>query len=91
MGMTLSAADLKQVLRRPRDVFAAAAAQYLIIPLLAYAIARGLHYPAGTSPVPAKPPPMPSPLTTERCYKSGSCRFPLSGKILRYIMSGRSS
>lgn len=43
MGMTLSAADFQQVLRRPRDVFSGAAAQYLIMPLLAYVLARGLR------------------------------------------------
>jgi BASS family bile acid:Na+ symporter len=45
MGMTLSTGDFKRVFKRPRDVFAGAAAQYLIMPLLAYAIARGLHLP----------------------------------------------
>ena len=43
MGMTLSVGDFSRVFKRPRDVFAGAAAQYLIMPLLAYVIARGLH------------------------------------------------
>lgn len=45
MGMTLSGADFTRVLRRPRDVLAGAAAQYLVMPLLAIAIARGLDLP----------------------------------------------
>jgi len=43
MGMTLSAGDFKRVFQRPRDVFAGTAAQYLIMPLLAYGLARALH------------------------------------------------
>lgn len=43
MGMTLSTADFKRVFQRPRDVFAGAAAQYLIMPLLAYGLARVLR------------------------------------------------
>ena len=45
MGMTLSAADFQKVFHQPRNVFAGAAAQYLIMPLLAYALARLLRLP----------------------------------------------
>jgi BASS family bile acid:Na+ symporter len=45
MGMTLSSADFKRIIKQPRDVFAGAAAQFLIMPLLAYVISRCLHLP----------------------------------------------
>lgn len=45
MGMTLSSDDFRQVFKRPRDVFAGVAAQYLIMPLLAYGLARALRLP----------------------------------------------
>ncbi len=40
MGMTLSVKDFKVVAERPFDICAAAAAQYTIMPLLAFGIAR---------------------------------------------------
>jgi len=43
MGMTLSTSDFERVFQRPRDVFAGAAAQFLIMPLLAYGLARALR------------------------------------------------
>ncbi|MFA7256984.1 MAG: bile acid:sodium symporter family protein [Kiritimatiellales bacterium] len=45
MGMTLSGREFKELLQRPHDVLAGAAAQYLIMPLLAYGIARMLRLP----------------------------------------------
>ncbi|MBO4779457.1 MAG: bile acid:sodium symporter family protein, partial [Selenomonadaceae bacterium] len=36
MGMTLRIEDFKEILRRPREIFIGVAAQFLIMPLLAY-------------------------------------------------------
>ena len=43
MGMTLKLADFKLVFQRPRDVFIGALAQFTIMPLLAYFLAKALH------------------------------------------------
>lgn len=43
MGLTLSAGDFAAVLARPRDVFAGAAAQFTVMPLVGYALARFFH------------------------------------------------
>lgn len=45
MGLTLSAADFREVLRRPRDVLLGVLAQYTIMPLWAFALAKGLRLP----------------------------------------------
>lgn len=45
MGLTLSLNDFKEVFSRPKSVLIGVAAQYLIMPLLAYALAVGLHLP----------------------------------------------
>lgn len=45
MGLTLSAADFQAVLRRPREVAIGVVAQYLIMPLVGYALARLLDLP----------------------------------------------
>lgn len=45
MGMTLSAADFKEVLRQPKQVAIGVAAQYTIMPLLGYGLAVGLRLP----------------------------------------------
>ncbi len=46
MGITLSLDDFKGVMKMPRAVAAGFAAQYLIMPLLGWAIASGLKLPA---------------------------------------------
>ncbi|MGG1592424.1 bile acid:sodium symporter family protein [Terribacillus saccharophilus] len=43
MGLTLSASDFKGVVKRPFEVFAVVAGQFLIMPLLAFALAKGLQ------------------------------------------------
>jgi BASS family bile acid:Na+ symporter len=43
MGMTLSLDDFKRILMRPRAVVAGVGAQYVIMPLLAFVIARALR------------------------------------------------
>lgn len=45
MGLTLSAADFREVLKRPRDVLLGVVVQYTIMPLLALALAKGLRLP----------------------------------------------
>ncbi len=45
MGITLSVDDFKGVMKMPRAVAAGYAAQYLIMPFLGWAIARGLNLP----------------------------------------------
>lgn len=43
MGMTLRLEDFRRVLATPRQVIGGTAAQYIIMPLLAYGLARALH------------------------------------------------
>ncbi|WP_077306400.1 bile acid:sodium symporter family protein [Terribacillus halophilus] len=43
MGLTLSANDFKEVVKRPFEVFVVVAGQFLIMPLLAFALAKGLQ------------------------------------------------
>ncbi len=43
MGMTISAKDFKEVGRHPLKVLAGVAAQFIVMPLLAYALAKGLQ------------------------------------------------
>lgn len=45
MGMTLRLSDFKLVFQRPRDVFIGALAQFTIMPLLAYALAKVFNLP----------------------------------------------
>ena len=45
MGMTLKLSDFKLVFQRPRDVFIGALAQFTIMPLLAYLLAKGFNLP----------------------------------------------
>lgn len=45
MGMTLSGADFKAALRRPRDVAVGVLAQYTIMPLVAYGLAVAMSLP----------------------------------------------
>jgi BASS family bile acid:Na+ symporter len=45
MGLTLSAADFREVFRRPRDVAIGVVGHYLIMPGIAYVLAVGLHLP----------------------------------------------
>lgn len=45
MGLTLTASDFRAVLRRPRDVAIGVVAQYLIMPLAGYVLARVLRLP----------------------------------------------
>ena len=45
MGMTLSARDFKNALARPRDVAVGVAAQFTVMPLVAYGLARLLELP----------------------------------------------
>ena len=45
MGLTLSAADFRDVLCRPRDVLVGVLAQYLIMPLLAIGLAKAFRLP----------------------------------------------
>jgi BASS family bile acid:Na+ symporter len=45
MGLTLSAADFREVLRRPRDVLIGVVGHYLIMPGIAYLLAIGLRLP----------------------------------------------
>ena len=45
MGLTLSAADFREIFRRPRDVFVGVVAQYTIMPLSAYALCELLDLP----------------------------------------------
>lgn len=47
MGLTLSVEDFRRVLARPKDVGVAAAAQYTIMPLLAWGLAELLSLPPG--------------------------------------------
>ncbi|MDP0499321.1 MAG: bile acid:sodium symporter family protein [Verrucomicrobiota bacterium JB022] len=44
MGATLTVEDLRRVAQRPREVALGVAAQFTIMPLLAYGIARGLGF-----------------------------------------------
>lgn len=46
MGMTLRAEDFKEIFRRPRDVLIGVAAQFVIMPLLAFALATIFNLPA---------------------------------------------
>lgn len=43
MGLTLSGSDFKEVFRRPKDVAIGVVGQFLIMPLLAFLLAKGLH------------------------------------------------
>ncbi len=45
MGMTLKLTDFKLVFQRPRDVFIGALAQFTIMPLLAFILAKGFNLP----------------------------------------------
>ena len=45
MGMTLRIEDFKEIFRRSRDVFIGVAAQFLIMPLLAYGLAKIFQLP----------------------------------------------
>lgn len=45
MGLTLTAQDFKEVFKRPKDVAIGVGAQFIIMPLLAYALAVGLQLP----------------------------------------------
>lgn len=47
MGMTLTTEDFKVLARRPLDIFIGACAQYTIMPLLAFSLAKILHLPDG--------------------------------------------
>lgn len=44
MGATLKSEDFERVLRRPREIAIGTAAQYLIMPLTAWGLARGLGF-----------------------------------------------
>ena len=46
MGMTLRVEDFKEIFRRPRDVLIGVLAQFTIMPLLAYALAKIFQLPA---------------------------------------------
>ncbi|WP_251550822.1 bile acid:sodium symporter family protein [Neobacillus muris] len=43
MGLTLSGADFKEVFRRPKDVIIGVLGQFIIMPGLAYLLAKGFH------------------------------------------------
>ncbi|MGE6377605.1 bile acid:sodium symporter family protein [Peribacillus muralis] len=45
MGLTLSAADFKEVFRRPKEVALGVAGHFIIMPLLAFALALGFDLP----------------------------------------------
>ena len=45
MGLTLTADDFKILAKRPFDICIGAAAQYLIMPFLAFAVSKALHLP----------------------------------------------
>ncbi|MEZ2657718.1 bile acid:sodium symporter family protein [Aneurinibacillus aneurinilyticus] len=45
MGLTLSTNDFKEVFRRPKDVLIGVIGQFLIMPLLAFGLAKGLNLP----------------------------------------------
>lgn len=45
MGLTLSTAEVKEVLRRPKDVLLGVLAQFVIMPLVAYGLAIALRLP----------------------------------------------
>lgn len=45
MGLTLTAEDFRLLAKRPWDIFIGAAAQYTIMPFLAYALAKVFHLP----------------------------------------------
>ncbi len=45
MGLTLSAADFREVFRRPKDVAIGVIGHYLIMPSIAYLLAIGLNLP----------------------------------------------
>lgn len=47
MGMTLTPEDFKILAKRPMDIFIGACAQYTIMPLLAFFLAKGLNLPPG--------------------------------------------
>ncbi|MCM3571100.1 bile acid:sodium symporter family protein [Neobacillus mesonae] len=46
MGLTLSTSDFKEVLKRPKDVAIGVVGQFLIMPGIAFLLAKGLHLPA---------------------------------------------
>lgn len=46
MGLTLSGSDFKEVFKRPKDVAIGVVGQFLIMPLLAFLLAKGLNLPA---------------------------------------------
>jgi BASS family bile acid:Na+ symporter len=45
MGLTLSAGDFKEVFKRPKDVAIGVVGQFLIMPVLAFLLAKGLQLP----------------------------------------------
>lgn len=45
MGLTISPSDFKEVFSRPKDVAIGVLGQFLIMPLLAYGLAKGLNLP----------------------------------------------
>ena len=47
MGPTPTTQDFKILAQRPLDICIGAAAQYLIVPFLAFAVSRALHLPDG--------------------------------------------
>lgn len=46
MGMTLRVDDFKEIFKRPRDIFIGLAAQFTIMPLMAFGLATAFALPA---------------------------------------------
>jgi len=73
MGMTLSPDDFKILAQRPLDIFIGAAAQYTIMPLLAFGITHALHL---------------SPAIAAGLILVGCCPGGVSSNIMTYLAKG---
>ncbi len=76
MGMTLSVNDFKEVFRHPKSVFIGVLAQYLIMPLLAFALAYGLGL---------------SPEVAVGVILVGACPGGTSSNVMTYLARGNTA
>ena len=73
MGMTMSVHDFALVLKRPKDVFFGACAQYLVMPFLAYVLSTLFHL---------------NPALTVGVVLVGTCPGGTSSNVMTYLARG---
>jgi BASS family bile acid:Na+ symporter len=76
MGMTLSLGDFKEVFSHPKSVFIGVAAQYLLMPLLAFGLATALRLP---------------PEVAVGVILVGSCPGGTSSNVMTYLARGNTA